>query len=516
MMKPSKTRKKKSKIKADPSPTYPNSPESVIVDAGAIEEIEDDGKRALDWLISAFPSLSLDQIDSAYKEAGGDAYKAAGILGAELVDPGENHGSTGKKRSAPKQKRIAASTGMISGIIGKDYSKSASSCSGGRGWVGPMEMKKRAFYARSSEEAEEFLCSMLGSDSELGMGVVRDVLSQCGYDLQKALDFLLDTSKISKERNGVDHMEVVFGEQRKGDARNSEIYREMWSKDPSKNKQSSFRLTDKSFVETYHSSAKEQDILQCVGSGSREYLKVPLNTKEQVPSKFGMVNPNLQQKVLESLFNVPEMSCVLNSMSWKEVVKKVESFGQGLEFGFEGVSEPSSGSRVGKEDYHAFRSVAKKNWDTMRSYYHKATLAYARGERAQASYLSEKGKFFKKLAQEADEKASQEIFAARNKGIKNTIVIDLHGQHVKQAIRLLKLHLLLCTYITSVHFLRVITGCGADGVGLGKLKQAVLNLARKEVINCNEENSGTLLLCLEGRRSFTFMESDVDSDENKP
>ncbi|PKU86367.1 hypothetical protein MA16_Dca019912 [Dendrobium catenatum] len=248
----------------------------------------------------------------------------------------------------------------------------------------------------------------------------------------------------------------------------------------------------------------------------REYLKVPLNTKEQVPSKFGMVNPNLQQKVLESLFNVPEMSCVLNSMSWKEVVKKVESFGQGLEFGFEGVSEPSSGSRVGKEDYHAFRSVAKKNWDTMRSYYHKATLAYARGERAQASYLSEKGKFFKKLAQEADEKASQEIFAARNKGIKNTIVIDLHGQHVKQAIRLLKLHLLLCTYITSVHFLRVITGCGADGVGLGKLKQAVLNLARKEVINCNEENSGTLLLCLEGRRSFTFMESDVDSDENKP
>lgn len=178
-MKPSKLRKKKSKIKGDLSRTHPNSQEFLIVDAGEIEETDDDGKRGLDWLISAFPRLSLEQIGSAYEEARGDTYKAAGILGAELVEPGPSPGSAGKKRSPRKHKRIAASTGLVSDIIGKEYSKSALACSGGeRGWGGSIEAKKRAVCACNSEEAEEFLCSMLGGDSELGMGVVRDVLGE--------------------------------------------------------------------------------------------------------------------------------------------------------------------------------------------------------------------------------------------------------------------------------------------------------------------------------------------------
>ncbi|XP_020583884.1 SMR domain-containing protein At5g58720 [Phalaenopsis equestris] len=460
-MKPSKRRKNKSKVKTDLSRTQPNSPASVITDAGGIEETKDDRKIGLDWLISAFPRLSVEQIESAYEEVGGDTYKAAGILGAELVDPGECPGSGGKKRSARKPKRIAASTGMISGVIGKHYSKSASACSAGRrGLGGPVEGKKPAVCTYSSEEAEELLYSMLGGDSELGMGVVRDVLSQCGYDLKK--------------------------------------------------------LTDKPPVSTYHPFAIEQDILQFVGSDGREHLKVPLNTKEQVPLRSGMVDCDLQQKILDYLFNVPEISCVVNSLRWK-VVKQVESFSPGLEFSFEGAAEPSSESRVDKEgDYHVLRSASEKNWNTMKSYYRNAALAYSRGERAQASYLSEQGKFYKKLAHEADEKASREIFEARNKGIKNSVTIDLHGQHVNQAIRLLKLHLLLFAYIPSVHFLRVITGCGANGVGLGKLRRAVLDLAQKEDIKFNQENSGTILLCLEGQRTFSFMESEVDSDENKP
>lgn len=89
----------------------------------------------------------------------------------------------------------------------------------------------------------------------------------------------------------------------------------------------------------------------------------------------------------------------------------------------------------------------------------------------------------------------------RNKDIKNAVTIDLHGQHVKNAIGLLKLHLLLFAYIPcehqllstaiisypfnfndidiyirsvqAIHFLKVITGCGADGVGKGKIKRSV-------------------------------------------
>ncbi|KAK8957486.1 hypothetical protein KSP39_PZI001508 [Platanthera zijinensis] len=171
--------KTKSKARAEPSRFRHKSPESLVGDAGEIEETEDPGKRSLDWLISVFPLFSLEQIDSAHKESGGDAYKAAGILGAELVDPGDSPNSYGKKRSAhKKKKRVAASTGMVSGVIGKDHWRSVSSCSGRRrGWGDPMKAKEQpAVWAYSCEEAEEFLFSMLSSDSELGMGVVRDVL----------------------------------------------------------------------------------------------------------------------------------------------------------------------------------------------------------------------------------------------------------------------------------------------------------------------------------------------------
>jgi hypothetical protein len=95
----------------------------------------------------------------------------------------------------------------------------------------------------------------------------------------------------------------------------------------------------------------------------------------------------------------------------------------------------------------------------------------------------------------------------RNKGITNVITIDLHGQHVKQAMRVLKLHLLFGTYVRCKHLpalpyfyadlprysillcvmnicrlvpaiqtLRVITGCGSRGLGKSKVKQAVWTL----------------------------------------
>ncbi|KAK8964313.1 hypothetical protein KSP40_PGU011287 [Platanthera guangdongensis] len=97
-----------------PSRFRHKSPESLVGDAGEIEEIEDPGKRSLHWVNSVFPLISLIQIDSTYQESGGDAYKAAGILGAELADPEESPNSYGKKRSVhKKKKRVAASTGSL-------------------------------------------------------------------------------------------------------------------------------------------------------------------------------------------------------------------------------------------------------------------------------------------------------------------------------------------------------------------------------------------------------------------
>ncbi|KAF3662965.1 hypothetical protein FXO37_12228 [Capsicum annuum] len=104
-------------------------------------------------------------------------------------------------------------------------------------------------------------------------------------------------------------------------------------------------------------------------------------------------------------------------------------------------------------------------------------------------------------------------FCCRNKNIENIITIDLHGQHVKPAMRLLKLHLLFGAFVRSVRLFRVITGCGVHGVGKSKLKNSVVELLRKERIECTEENRGTLLIKLNGRMNFSFLDADDDDDD---
>ncbi|PKA54453.1 hypothetical protein AXF42_Ash000286 [Apostasia shenzhenica] len=516
-MKPSKEKKKKGRGQVNPSssplpPVLPKSPKLEFGEDRETRDPEDEEQRALDWLIAAFPLISLEQINSARRVAGGDAYKAAGILSAELLDPGRSPGSAVVKRGARKAKRLTASTGMVSDVIGKDYLKPFLGCgSGKRDGGGQVELEGRAVLPYSSEEAEQFLCSMLGDGTEIGMGIVKDVLSQCGYNLEKALDALLDISSSSNrfmDRVGVNHMEVLSVDRGKGDVRISGIYPERPNNGPSGFSPSSFLLTTKESLSTNHPFKKEQVFQHYVGTGCRDYCNVSVETKDFFPSRSRTV-PDLQQKILESLFKLPKTpEYEVNNMNWKKVVNQVKSFGQGLELSFASSVQPSSECLRGKEDYHAFRSVAKKNWDTMRSYYQKAALAYSSGQRAHASYFSEKGTYYRTLAREADEKASQEIFHARNKGIKNVITIDLHGQHVNEAIRLLKLHLVLLAFIPSAYFLRVITGSGADGVGKGKLKSTALLLLQKEGIKYSEENTGTLFLWLDGQRSFSFMESD--------
>nr|XP_029119113.1 SMR domain-containing protein At5g58720 isoform X3 [Elaeis guineensis] len=463
-MKPSK---KQSKKKWKPSSASPPKPAALGGgdDSRIVKEEkgegEDEERRALDWLMDAFASVSLDQVKSAFREAGGDPYKAAGILGAHLEDPGEGsaaspatNGAKKGLRGSRKQKRVAAATGMISDVIGKGYLKPSAFCGEGRRRSdGSVEAKGAVKRLYGVEEAEEFLYSMLGESSELGMGVVKDVLGQCGCDVEKVSILNYPATTIQRK------IEVHF----------------------------------------------------------RDYKKVCTESEVPPPSRLERTEPDLQQKVLQSLFNTPDHpKYEPNLMNWKKVVEKVESFGQGLEFCSPSVTDTQQKGKNGKEDtYQVFRSGARKHWEMMRSYYQQASIAYSRGERDHAYHLSEKGKFYRDLAREADEKAGREIFEARNRDIKNIVTIDLHGQHVKQASRLLKLHLLLFVYIPSVHFLKVITGRGVDGVGngKGKLKQMVLGLAEKEGIKWREENAGAIVLHIDGLKEYGFMDCDTDDFE---
>uniref|UniRef100_A0A804N0T1 DNA2/NAM7 helicase-like C-terminal domain-containing protein n=1 Tax=Zea mays TaxID=4577 RepID=A0A804N0T1_MAIZE len=122
-------------------------------------------------------------------------------------------------------------------------------------------------------------------------------------------------------------------------------------------------------------------------------------------------------------------------------------------------------------------------------------------------FNSNSGKHYRELGRIEDEKASRNIFEARNKHITNTVTIDLHGQHVQHAMNLLKIHMMISV------LLRVITSCGSEGTGKGKIKRSVIELAEKEHIEWREENSGTVALRLGGPREYRFLEHESDSDQ---
>ncbi|XP_024397321.1 SMR domain-containing protein At5g58720 isoform X1 [Physcomitrium patens] len=167
---------------------------------------------------------------------------------------------------------------------------------------------------------------------------------------------------------------------------------------------------------------------------------------------------------------------------------------------------------VGADDYNSHRHCAKENWSTMQNYFREAASAYSRGQRSYASVLSEKGKYHKKLAQEADERASLRIFADRNRNIENNITIDLHNQHVLEAIQVLKLHLRSLSPILSVHTLTVITGYGFHSSdGRGRIKSAVVSFLTRKGIDWKESNPGCIIIMLKHARKI-FKDDESSSE----
>ncbi|GKU93362.1 hypothetical protein SLEP1_g6960 [Rubroshorea leprosula] len=219
-------------------------------------------------------------------------------------------------------------------------------------------------------------------------------------------------------------------------------------------------LTDReSECTSYSSEAELQDSIWSLNYDSRNYSKVRTSSEAVSPMSPTSNVSDLPQKVLESLFNFPKSAeHDPRTMNWRNVVKKMRSLGPGFDVCTSRVAEHQQDSYAKGDEYHVLRKTANEHWDSMRSYYQKAAVAHSKGQWEYAAYLSDQGKIQAKLARAADEKASQDIFKARNKGIENAMTIDLHGQHLKQAMRLLKLHLLFGTYVHSIQTLRVITG----------------------------------------------------------
>ncbi|KAF3454243.1 hypothetical protein FNV43_RR04690 [Rhamnella rubrinervis] len=498
----------------------------------------DQEQKVLYTLTQAFSSASIDDAMSAYREADGDPAQAAEILGRSSLDnaedPSTSSTSSGvscsgsgsassegfvesgfvqnlvneRRFKGSNQKRVVACTGTVSTVLGKDYVMSSRK----RDSTRMTKLKGLCNGVVVREEAEQFLCSMLGNESGLSLAVVRDVnmprdgstlhdpefcfAGQCGYDVEKALDALLDLSS-------------SFSKQSRNGSSDCISYKE----DTRYPVEHCYVLTDKSSDCTSHSSECElQDNIWSVSCSCRNYAKA-LASSDTRPTSAKSTESDLSQEVLESLFNIAKSTeHEPSTMNWRNVVKKLQLLGPHFDGCPSTNAEEHQDIYAKGDEYHAYRKTAMQRWDSVRSCYEKAATAYSKGSREYAAYLSDQGKVQTKLAREADERASKEIFKARNKGIENVITIDLHGQHVKQAMRLLKMHLVFVSYAQTVQILRVITGCGMHGMGRSKLKQSVVKLLEKEGIEWSEENRGTVLIKLGGKRELSFLDSDSDSE----
>ncbi|KAK7289811.1 hypothetical protein RIF29_03771 [Crotalaria pallida] len=507
-------KKKKQRPNHNPKPldvTKRQSKATVVV-----VQPEDTPKRTvLESLVEAFSLSSIDEASIAYDDAGGDPVKASEILMKGLAESAScsstsfssscgasgasDLGSSSTSGSSEEfmecfedrrqKKKVVAATGTVSTVMGKGYV--ARNCNRKKGFRGGDDGTV------DKEEAEQFLCSMLGKDSDLSLAVVRDVLCQSRYNIEKALDILLDLTASTSEQSRND---------RDPDFRVDNIDDMRFLVDHNDN-----LIDRRSDCASLLSEGELYDNFWSLGT-YRNYADVLSSSKANNPISPGCTMYDLPQKVLESLFHIPKSSeHDKGTMNLRNVVKKMQSLGPKFDVSPH-VAESSA--HVKGNEYHAFREDAKQHWDSTKSYFQKAALAYTKGDRAYAAYLSDQGKENTKLAQKADTKASHDIFIARNKDIENVITIDLHGQHVKPAMRMLKLHLLFGSYVPSVQTLRVITGCGSHGVGKSKLKQSVIKLLDKEAIEWCEENRGTVLIKVNGWREYSFLDSDSDSDSN--
>nr|CAD1831346.1 unnamed protein product [Ananas comosus var. bracteatus] len=453
----------------------------------------DDETRALESLFDAFGSCcSLEEIASAYCTAKGDVNRAGDILYnlEEAKSRAVNHEENCESKISQseeiqnatiinkypkgsrdsKQRKFSASTGTVSSVLGKTYKSTSSSTDGLAGTTKPLKIIVEGSTTSGFDmkhaikddvgETEEFLFSMLGDGYKLSIDEIREVLGCCGYDIKKSMEELLALSTKTVEKGKTVDYKMV--------------------QEPAEK------------CLTVESSLSEESLPQ-----SRQNWR----DGEQVPD-MQKEKSNLPREVLESLFTVAERSeekpeqkrhevglsrpRFMGRKVVREPLELVNSLGS-IEISKEKVKD---NVHVEEDDYQTLRKAAKQQWDTMKAYYESAADAFTKGDRQQANYLLEQGKYHYQLAREADEK---------NTEIRQDLPLNLSSHLPKEAVRTLEMHLTKLANIPGFQFLKVtVDNDGADGKE-GKINKRVKSFLQKKSINWIEEegNPGIIFIRLD-------------------
>ncbi|KAL9263767.1 putative nuclear RNA export factor SDE5 [Drosera capensis] len=461
-----------------------------------------DEQRALKSLLDAFgSSFSLKEIASVFCKAGSDPSLAGKMLygmqncnDACKIHPSDadskceissvSSSTTGSEGScyiiadanckASKIKQRAVSMGSITSVLGKTYLSSTPSFNGTTKEKPVVLDVSEVMPVGSSEECtsvkdaivekdfENFLLEMLGSGFQLDRDALHEVLGQCGYDMEKSLEALLD-----RTTKRVDRRDTA----RKG------------------------IIGESATVSAKDDSAENGGIT----NGS--------DMPGQQDKRYEQ-----QKEILASLFNAPERP------TEPERPPKVRG-SRIRRAGYVGalVDGPlvdpfeESGSKtldmelynIGDKDdtYAAIRQAVEEYRSMMKEYYKAAAEAFAKGEKVRARTLLEQGQFFHEKARQADEESAQRIFEISGKDCapeEAVLSLDLKNHDPKGAIQLLKCHLRSLSGIPSFTHLKIIIGVGEDDASRKARRRLVLKLLDRESIKWTEgEASGTISIRLD-------------------
>lgn len=461
-------------------------------------DVESLETRALAALLDAFhPCFSLEEIASAYCRAGSDLTKAGEILcesresdtgtAVQEQDCATNLAQSEKplhedsadvsnhfNSKGTKPKKLTASVGSISGVLGKSYSRSISSKKGLLEPTKPLKWEVKGSMPNDSEvdppksdsvrskqelcDMEDFLSAMLGTGFQLSRDVIREVLGDCGYNMKKGMEELLAMSAKA--------------------------------------------LTNGKLIDSFTEE-------NCTGSLPKSSCipeeRIQRGLTEQ--TALGKDLSNLSRELLLSMFNAPDRS--------EEPTKRLEwglnrtrvagrvvteppcdiDFLPPINFG---MMQPDVNHVADQNDnYQALRRAAKEHWEKMKEFYKAAIDAFSDGDHPKANNLLEEGRRHNQMAREAEEHSAKLILKSRNSEVQSDVPLDLHTHSAKESIDLLKQHLKMLAN-NVFRYLKVTVNTDMEDSTKGRRKRLVIKLLERESIKWTEEdgNPGTIIIDL--------------------